>query len=389
MGIRKRSGRAKPFIATVDLGLDRDGNRQRYSRGFERRGEAVNWERREYERAGRRRRVSTQLPSVGAWLLEWLDRGEQLHEFSPRHIAESRRLIDRVLVPLHPLRLDELTVAELEAWLATARRRGASPHSLRRARNVVSAALNEAIRRELIDRNPAEHLRISLPPRKPPTVLSSERPDNEPSEVERFLAAIDSHRLAPFWLTCMTLALRPSEALGLRWSDVDLERRRVSVGRTQQYSEGAYHERDRTKTGQGRVIPLPDVTARALESRRLAQLWEQGEARTWESSDRVFTNQRGGPLHAPYALRQLKKTLAEAGLPQLTLYGLRHTGATWLISIGVPVEQIREIMGHSTIQMTLAYAQISDALRRDAMSRLDGYLESATRADGGKTGGKT
>ncbi len=67
----------------------------------------------------------------------------------------------------------------------------------------------------------------------------------------------------------------------------------------------------------------------------------------------------------------------------------RLTGATWLLSIGVPVEQIREIMGHSTIQMTLGYAQISEELQRDAMSRLDAYLETVSDPDGGKMGGKT
>ena len=89
----------------------------------------------------------------------------------------------------------------------------------------------------------------------------------------------------------------------------------------------------------------------------------------------MFTNQRGGQLHPPYALRRMQKVLKDASLPHLTLYRLRHTGATLLLSLGVPLDQIREIMGHSTVQMTLGYAQVSEALQREVMAKLDAFFE--------------
>ena len=99
-----------------------------------------------------------------------------------------------------------------------------------------------------------------------------------------------------------------------------------------------------------------------------------------------FTNERGGLLHGPHARRHLQHLCERAGLPRVTLYQLRHSGATLLLQLGVPLEQIRQIMGHSTLQMTLGYAQVSEELQRDAMRlldrRLDGTRTTACTTDG-------
>jgi integrase len=144
-----------------------------------------------------------------------------------------------------------------------------------------------------------------------------------------------------------------------------------------QYSGGAYHLRDRTKTDEPRTLPLPDVTREAFERQNLIQLWERSEALTWQEhpfGQLVFTNRTGGPLHGPYARRRLQTVLARAGLPRLTLYQLRHTGATLLLRLGAPLEQVREIMGHSRVEMTLGYVDAAEDLQRDALGRLDAFL---------------
>jgi integrase len=66
--------------------------------------------------------------------------------------------------------------------------------------------------------------------------------------------------------------------------------------------------------------------------------------------------------------------LARAGLPRLTLYQLRHTGATLLLRLGAPLEQVKEIMGHSRVEMTLGYVDAAEDLQRDALGRLDAFL---------------
>lgn len=370
MSVRKRKDPRyrKQFVATVDRGRDLEGNRLREEKSFERRKDALDWEREEYAAARSRKRMRSQLPTLGALLADWIDQGEHLHDWSPRHLANSRRLIAGPLARLHPVRIDRLETAQLEALFTKLIREGSSPHSVRHVRNVLRSALQLATRRQLITTNVAALSTIPATPRKPPVALDEH-------QIPRFLEASAGDRLAQYWLTAMLLALRPGEVTGLRWSDVDFDRHQVTIARGIQYSDGAYHVRE-TKTRQVRTIPLPAVAERALRSQRMNQLWEQGEASTWTDQDLVFTNREGGPVHPPYARRRLQAVLERAGLPRLTLYQLRHTGATLLLHLGVPIEQIREIMGHSTIQMTLGYARVSEELQRQAMDRLDAFLET-------------
>ena len=367
MSVRKRDSRyKKPWVAVVHSGRDENGKTIRVERSFALKREAEAWERREKARQRHLASMPGEPITVGQLLEEWLEQGPRLHDWSPRHTANSTRIVGRDLSPLHPIRLDELRTSRVESLFAELRVRGVSPHTIKQARNALRAALNGAVRRQLVDRNVAALAQIPEVKRKPPKVI--DRPD-----VERLLEVLDGERLGPFYVTAMTLALRPGEAAGLRWEDVDFDERRVAIVQTVQYSDGSYHVRP-TKTQQARTIPLPDVTARALETQRLNQVWEMGDEPAWVDSGLVFTNTTGGPLHVPYARRRLQELCARAGLPRVTVYQLRHTGATLLLSLGVPLEQIQQIMGHSTMMMTRQYVQVSEELQRESLGRLDALL---------------
>lgn len=355
----------KPWVATVDRGRDLEGHRLREERSFETRREALEWEREEYAAARSRKRMRSQLPTLGALLADWIGQGENLHDWSPRHLANCRWLIDGPFAPLAPVRIDRLETRHIEQLFVAMRRDGRSPHTVRLARNALRSALNLAVRRQLLTSNVARLAEMpDVPPRRPPTVLNE-------IQIQRFLECARGERLASFWLTSMVLALRPAEAVGLRWSDVDFEGKSVTIAQTIQ---GRVVRP--TKTERERTIPLPAIAERALLTQQINQQWEKGDAVEWEESGLVFTNRSGGPVYEPYALRRLTRLLRDAELPHVTLYQLRHTGATLLMNLGVPLEQIREIMGHSTSEMTLGYARVSEELKRDAMSRLDAFFET-------------
>ena len=115
-----------------------------------------------------------------------------------------------------------------------------------------------------------------------------------------------------------------------------------------------------------------------LEEHRRRQYEERLKAEAWEDEDLVFANTSGGPVYPKYALRRLQTLMKRAGLPKLTLYQLRHSGATLMLYMGVPLEQVQEALGHSTIAMTRQYAQVVDSMRRDTADRVGRAFDRAS-----------
>jgi integrase len=164
----------------------------------------------------------------------------------------------------------------------------------------------------------------------------------------------------------ITTGMRQGELLGLRWQDVDVERRRLQLVR-------------RLKTRQSRrAVVLSELAATALvdhRDRQAAEREQQGAG--WEDHGLVFTNSVGGPLD-PNNLRQRSffPLLEHAGLPRIRFHDLRHSCATLLLSEGVHPKIVSDLLGHSQIGITLdLYSHVTatmQAVAAEAMGRLLG-----------------
>ena len=167
-------------------------------------------------------------------------------------------------------------------------------------------------------------------------------------------------------MLAITTGMRQGELLGLRWQDVDLERRRLQLVR-------------RLKTRQSRrAVVLSELAATALvdhRDRQAAEREQQGAG--WEDHGLVFTNSVGGPLD-PNNLRQRSffPLLEHAGLPRIRFHDLRHSCATLLLSEGVHPKIVSDLLGHSQIGITLdLYSHVTatmQAVAAEAMGRLLG-----------------
>lgn len=157
--------------------------------------------------------------------------------------------------------------------------------------------------------------------------------------------------------TMITVALhtglRVGELRALDWSAVDLEARRINVHRA-----ASRTEIDTPKSNRSRTVPLSQTARAALAGH----------------SDRagfVFTNRHGGMLTRHQADRVLRGAFAATDLERLGWHALRHTFASHLVMRGVPLKAIQELLGHSTIDMTMRYAHLSPSVCHDAVERLD------------------
>jgi integrase len=207
------------------------------------------------------------------------------------------------------------------------------------------------------------------------------RHEIKPLSADQSRALLDAakrHQLEAFYSAALLLGLRRGEVLGLRWSDIDFERRTLQVRQTVQRiaQEGLVAAEPKTEKSR-RTLSLPDAALRALKAQRARQATERLSAGTeWEDADLVFTSLSGTPLDPRGVDRKFKRLLAKAQLPVTTrLHDLRHSAASLLLAQGVPMRTIMELLGHSSIAMTAnVYSHIAPTMLRDAADKMDAIL---------------
>jgi integrase len=180
-----------------------------------------------------------------------------------------------------------------------------------------------------------------------------------------------NRNLKAFITLLLHTGMRPSEAAGLRWDRVDLANKSIEVQNTKTiYS----------RTGiRGRRIPLTDAAAAALEE--IEGREEQVEARRLKAEGRkskgkfVFLPEDGigaGTISRPalYFRTAFETACRRAGLRDFRMHDCRHTAASWLVMSGVDIRTVAEILGHSTLAMTMRYTHLLEAHKREAVNRI-------------------
>lgn len=260
---------------------------------------------------------------------------------------------------LGAIRLDRLDRQDIAAWLDELAGAGQlGRRSIQICRNVLRAALADAVDEGLLPRSPAARVALPRCVAKPQRVKEADAWSDE--EVDRFLDVTAEHRWGVGFRIAILYGLRRSELLALRWDDVDTRSRRlrideglVAVGNTAVWTE--------TKNARSRRhIPLDDDTVRALDRHRRQQAAERLVAGpAWTDNDLVLATRMGNVV----VPRSLDRTLAilvkRAGLPRLSSHGLRHTAATHMVRHAADVGELRavaDVLGHSPEILLRVYA---------------------------------
>ncbi len=187
-----------------------------------------------------------------------------------------------------------------------------------------------------------------------------------------FLDSIEGERLYALYHVAAYFGLRRSELCGLMWADTDLVARRVHVRQAQ-----VDDVLDSTKSEDSeRILVIDQGTADVLKSWRKAQLAERlAWAGVWIDSGRCFTREDGTPLRPSWVSQRFDTLAARAGLPSITLHGLRHGSATMALAAGVPIKAISEMLGHSTSAFTAdVYTEVAEELAEAAASAIAAYV---------------
>jgi integrase len=260
-------------------------------------------------------------------------------------------------------------VTTLFAALATADTRYGrrpTPATLHRIRATLRAALNAAIRDGLLADNPARRVELPSPRRPHPQVWTAQRVRAWHQRRQRFAVAVwtaqqlatflnfvAADRLAATWWLIALRGLRRGEAAGLRWIDVDLDQRLLTIDQ-QRIAYGRTVAVGPPKTAASRrTIALDRITVRVLRQHLQRQQAEQAAAGTaWQDSGYVFTTPYGAPLHPDYLTRRFHRLVVLSGLPPVRLHDLRHGAASLAHSAGADLKTVQEQLGHTSIVLT-------------------------------------
>ena len=274
------------------------------------------------------------------------------------------------LVPLLGNRpLDRILPSDVEALIVAKRQAGLAQSTVRTIYTVLRAALDVAVRDELLRRNPATAV-------KRPSVDHSDAAYLTIEDAQRLLDEMRGDRLDPLFRLMLATGLRFGEALGLHWRDVDLDaallRVRWTLTRTSRGLALGEPKTDKSR----RTVPLPRSTVETLRAHLTTQADERlMTAEAWREHGLVFTTEIGTPLEPRNVLRRFELLTQRAGLRGVHLHTLRHSTASFLLAAGTHTKVVQEHLGHSSYAITAdIYSHVAPEQKREAADRLDAAL---------------
>jgi integrase len=316
--------------------------------------------------------VVAEKQTVGEYLASWLD--SAAHSLAPRTLTRYRNHIAHSLTPaLGRIRLAKLSPQPIQVLYAAKLAEGVAPGTVRQMHAVLRRALGEAMRLGLVPRNVATLVNVPRAARPEMQVLS-------PDEARILLAAAEDDRLETLYVLALTTGMRLGELLALRWTDVDLHTKMpaLHVRATLRYVNADTYFFDPPKTAQSRRrIGLSGKGLEALRNHHTRQLEERLAAGVaWRDEDLVFCTPIGAAICGNHLSgRDFPALLRRAGLPRIRFHDLRHTCATLLLRRGVHPKVVSELLGHSTVTMTLdRYSHVLPDMQQAAMEAMDGLL---------------
>lgn len=368
-----RERRPGQWEARVTIGVDGSGRQVRRSLYGKSRAEAVVKMNAALRDLALGVAPASDRQTVGDFLSAWIE-GET--SIRPTTARRYRGLIDNQLIPLiGRVKLAQLTPQHVSIAMRRAAAGGLAPRTVNHARAVLRSALTDAQRWGTISRNAAALA-------EPLEVSAAKQVPVRPEEARAILATFRGTDLEAVVGTALYLGMRQGEILGLRWADVDLERKVLRVtGALQRVPRAERRDPEvmakivepKTKRSRRSLrIPLPLVELLAVQrQRQQADRLRLGSAWSEPIAGLVFTRPTGYPVEPTGVTHRFEDGLRRAGLPVRRFHDLRHAAATLMLASGTELKVVSSVLGHSTIGITAdTYADVLQELHDDAADRL-------------------
>ena len=276
--------------------------------------------------------------------------------------------------PAHKIPLNDLSTLHLQQFYkkllaegrverieAQKQPKGLSAKTVRNIHQIISSALKLAIEQRLIAHNPADGCALPKAERKEMRTLPVE-------QLTSFLREAKDSGVYELYYLDLATGLRRGELLGLKWTDVDLDRGVLKIQRAISRQNGKVVEAPLKTKNAYRTLPLSADAIDVLMQQR----------RKTGNSEWVFPSPTGGPMSPDSVLHMLHRVLKRAGLPKVRFHDLRHTFATLALQNGVDVKTVSGVLGHFSAGFTLdTYAHVTTSAKREAAKTMGNILSGA------------
>lgn len=327
------------------------------------------------------------LGSLAEFLDDWLagvikpNRSARTHELY-------KMICNRYLkaAPLASAKVERIRPQDVQAYYAALLANGVSVSMVHHVHRTLRVALNQAVDWGYMTRNPAARLKLPRHEAREYKVLTAE----EARRLIQSLHDADPKKERARWSLWAPVAvalgtgLRIGELLALRWSDIDLKKRTLTVRHTvEEVGSKLRLKAPKTKSSR-RTVPLHDDTVQALSEHRRRQNALRLAAPLWEDNDLVFPDTTiwfskglpAGRIRSPRAMEHIfRREMRSLGLEGLRFHDLRHSHITHLLLAGIDVKTVSARVGHASAAMTLdRYAHLLPGSQEAAVQALDGLL---------------
>jgi integrase len=387
------------YEVRVYAGVNRENNSRisKHKAGFRSSAEARNYAKRiendfANHKEARKYRFKMKL---GDWLREWI--GKYKINVKEGSMILYRYQIEHYLIPrVGNYTLGDYTPAVHQQFILSLLRSGGqdnrplSYNSVNIINATLSNALEKAVHLGFIPQNPASKVEFPRDVKTRTSVLHYWTVE----ESENFLDAALKER-DPVWyvffLTILDLGLRKGEAMALQWQDINLSDKSISINKTRLYrAEVGEHADDvilddpkfpasvRTLYATPRLIHALDQFNRLFYGNITGA--RNGKQVFPGSDDLIFRyswseRYRFEPLRDRSTNGAFERIRKLAGLPKIKIHDLRHTHGVMLREAGVPLDDIKNILGHKSIETTEIYAEITPKVIKDANQKYIKYLD--------------
>ena len=317
--------------------------------------------------------------TVGEWLWLWFE------TYSKPNIRESTAINYSNYIRLHiepilgRIKLKQLTALQIQQFYNKAKEsgriqrwddmenHGLSNRTVRGMHMVLHQALQQAVNERLINQNPCDNCRI-------PKLEKSQMKIIPPEMIGAYLRAAREHGVLPMFYLELSTGLRRGELLALLWTDLDVDKRTISVTKTVGRVSGQIVVSAPKTENSIRTVVIPQQAVDLLVEDR----------KNHPDSPYLFPSPRTGELWSPDAVGRVHKALLKAaGIDEgVRFHDLRHTFATTALINGIDVKTVSSMLGHFSAGFTLdTYTHVTTQMQQSAADKMGGFMDAALPGD--------
>jgi integrase len=307
----------------------------------------------------------------------WLEHMKS--QVTPRTHERYSEIVKKNIVPLlgtaHLTKLRPVQISDAYAKaLASGRRDGTgglAPTTVVYMHRLIKHSLAQAIRWDMISRNPADAV-------TPPKVERGTLTTYDMPQTAELIEVARGTRLHVPILLAVTCGLRRGEIVALRWRNVDFQNAGLSIVESAEQTKTGVRYKP-PKSGKGRRVALSASVAEELRSHKIRQAEELLRlGMRQDDAAFVYAQEDGSPIQPRSLTHMWTKAVGDMDLPRIRFHDLRHAHATHLLASGVHPKVASERLGHSRIGITLdLYSHVMPGMQEDAASRVDEALQLA------------